>query len=486
VAPRPDARSPTALALAALAVVALCRLWLAFDLPLTDTTEARYGEMARKMVETGTWLLAQHDYGVPFLAKPPLAFWASAVGIAAGGANELAPRLPILLAAAAFCALYWRSIRAWCGAGAAAVATLALATSLLYFVAAAAVMTDLLLTASIGVAVLMFWERWRGGSRRAEAALYVALGAGLLIKGPLAVVLTLAPIAAWAVLFGRVREVWQRFAWWRGALLAALIAVPWYVAAELRYPGFLDYFIVGEHIQRFLVPGWNGDLYGRAHEVPRGTIWLFLALAALPWTLVAPAWLWVRRADVRARWRAQRELAALALLAALAPLALFTFAGNVIWPYALPPLPFIALAAVVLAPPGAAAVRRAAVVGAAGCVLVTGFTSALIADDDGFIAAHSQRGAIRALLARDANRAIYYWQDRYFSAEYYSGGKARVADAAALERALAARTPFWLVVERKLEPSIPAPDFAQLHEIGARGDFALLEPRYAAAANGGS
>jgi 4-amino-4-deoxy-L-arabinose transferase-like glycosyltransferase len=480
VSSRSDARSPTAIALAALAVVALCRLWLALDLPLTDTTEARYGEMARKMVETGQWLLAQHDYGVPFLAKPPLAFWASAVGIAAGGANALAPRLPILLAAAAFCAYFWGFVRRTVDGRAAAAATVALATSLLYFVSAAAVMTDLLLTAAIAVGVLAFWERWRGGSGWNEVALYAALGAGLLIKGPLAVVLTLAPIGAWAILFGHVREAWRRFAWWRGALLAAAIAVPWYVAAEWRSPGFLDYFIVGEHIQRFLVPGWNGDLYGRAHDVPHGTIWVFLALAALPWTLIAPPWLWAKRATVAARWRERRELAALALLAALAPLALFTAAGNVIWPYALPALPFVALAAVVLGAPGAAAVRAAALTGAAVAVLVTALTTALVADEDGFIAAHSQRGAVRALAARDPRRALYYWQDRYFSAEYYSGGKARVVDAAGLERALSAREPFWLVVERKLEPTIPAAVRDELREAGARGDFALLEPAYAA------
>ena len=55
----------------------------------------------------------------------------------------------------------------------------------------------------------------------------------------------------------------------------------------MRNPGFLDYFIVGEHIQRFLVPGWTGDLYGRAHDVPRGGIWLFFLLGALPWGLLA-------------------------------------------------------------------------------------------------------------------------------------------------------------------------------------------------------
>ena len=34
-----------------------------------DKTEARYGEIARLMAETGEWVVLQIDYGVPFWAK---------------------------------------------------------------------------------------------------------------------------------------------------------------------------------------------------------------------------------------------------------------------------------------------------------------------------------------------------------------------------------------------------------------------------------
>ena len=40
--------------------------------PLSDTTEARDAEIARKMVELGDWVTPWYDYGVPFWAKPPL------------------------------------------------------------------------------------------------------------------------------------------------------------------------------------------------------------------------------------------------------------------------------------------------------------------------------------------------------------------------------------------------------------------------------
>ena len=79
----------------------LLRLGAMFVLPFTDTTEARYAEIARKMVETGNWLTPQFDYGVPFWGKPPLHTWLSAAGMQVFGVSEAAARLPILLTALA-------------------------------------------------------------------------------------------------------------------------------------------------------------------------------------------------------------------------------------------------------------------------------------------------------------------------------------------------------------------------------------------------
>ncbi|EGU44805.1 hypothetical protein VIOR3934_13577, partial [Vibrio orientalis CIP 102891 = ATCC 33934] len=59
---------------------------------------ARYGEMARLMVETGNWVTPQFDYGVPFWDKPPLFTWMSAYGIEAFGISEFAVRVPHWLA----------------------------------------------------------------------------------------------------------------------------------------------------------------------------------------------------------------------------------------------------------------------------------------------------------------------------------------------------------------------------------------------------
>ncbi len=475
-----------ALIVALLAVlgVVICRLWLAESLPLTDTTEARYGEMARKMVESGDWLVPQHDYGVPYLAKPPLAFWASAVGIEALGAGELGPRLPILVISLAFCALlfYWARIEL--GRGAAAGVLVLTASSLLFFVSMAAVMTDMVLTACGTTALLAFWRRWQGGSGWWEVALYVALGLGLLAKGPLAVVLWGVPVVAWALRFGHVKQVWRRFAWLQGIVLAAVVAVPWYVAAELRNPGFLDYFIVGEHIKRFLIPGWSGDLYGKAHDVPRGTIWLYFAIGTLPWSLAAVPALIVGRGTLRRNWSEHRELVWFLVAGALASLGLFTFSGNVILPYALPAIPLTMLAAVALGGEGYEHGKRLVVLGVAGFVMALGL-AVLAGVGRSFVAEHTQRDTIAAIHERAAGRnvPIYYWRSRYFSADYYSrGATTTIKDRAALARLIAESRPFYLVVADSRVDEVPEDLTAELRRAGEIEGFVLFEPAYLGAA----
>src|SRR5699024_4961445 len=115
--------------------------------------------------------------------------------------------------------------------------------------------------------------------------------------------------------------------WIGGILLMLVIALPWYLMAEYRTPGFLHYFIIGENIERFINPGWQGDMYGSAHLHPYGTIWVFWLAAAFPWSLVMLAWLAKggRRA-IKETFAKTRPLARFLLMAALMPELFFTFA----------------------------------------------------------------------------------------------------------------------------------------------------------------
>ena len=142
-----------------LAIVVLLRLATMGLYPLTDTTEARYAEVARKMAELGDWVTPWYEYGVPFWAKPPLSNWVTAASIKLFGVNEFAARLPHFLLAVAIAWLVWD----WVGRKSKREALLTIALlcgTMLYFVAAAAVMTDMALALGTTLAMRGFWAKF--------------------------------------------------------------------------------------------------------------------------------------------------------------------------------------------------------------------------------------------------------------------------------------------------------------------------------------
>jgi len=349
--------------LALVAVMLLVRLATLGSYPLMDTSEARYGEIARVMLTTGNFVTPQEVPGVPFWAKPPLYAWLSCASMLLLGVSEFALRLPSWLCAIGVLALSYswsasmaQSRQAGAGSLDAPLTLALLASSVLFFVSAGAVMTDpSLALCSTGMLaafhhVVIAGKNspiWRWG-------FFAAAGLAMLAKGPVILLYAGLPILLWALWTGRIVHAWRALPWLSGTVLAALLCVPWYVLAEQRTPGFLQYFLLGEHVMRFLQPGWGGDMYGTAHAEPLGTIWLHLAgaLGASTVLLLAAALL-----GARALIAAQGRITGLAperrflLLAALVPIVFFTFAGNIIWTYVLPALaPLSVLLASLLGP----------------------------------------------------------------------------------------------------------------------------------------
>ena len=331
------------LLLAALLLLGLTRLASLAFYPLMDMTEARYADIARRMAESGDWVTLTLVDTRAFWGKPALSFWATAVGIKLFGVNAWAARMPHFLLGLGVAAVVWSHARdqsrrlAW-------QAVALLAGSLLFLLSAGAVMTDMALVLGTTLVMSGFWWCMTGrGGLAPRVALFVGLAIGLLAKGPLTLVLCAVPIGGWVLWHRQWSAAWQHVPWTRGFLAVAVMVLPWYLLAESRSEGFLEYFIVGEHIYRFLVRGWSGDLYSNAHGVPRGTVWLYAAAAALPWALVLPLARLagaLRHGSVLAQ--PQRRYL---LLWVLWPCVFFTAAGNIIWTYVLPAMPALALLA---------------------------------------------------------------------------------------------------------------------------------------------
>ncbi len=312
--------------------------------PLMDTTEARYGEMARIMLETQNWVTPMFDYGVPFWGKPPMFTWLSALGYSVFGVNEFGARAPHLLVGAGILLLiYPFATFTFKSARSGLFACVILTSTAAFLIFSGSVMTDTALTFSITMAMVGFWMAWVTGEKKWGYLFFIGLAFGLLSKGPLAIVLVGISLFLWLSINRQWSLLWGRLPWITGPLLMLIIAIPWYVLAELRTPGFLDYFIVGEHIKRFLVSGWEGDLYGSAHTQPRGMIWLLGLIALMPWTPILMTQLgriW-RHASIQN----DEYSGVLSYLICwmLAPLLLFTMAGNILISYVMPALPAAAL-----------------------------------------------------------------------------------------------------------------------------------------------
>lgn len=440
------------LLLLALAAILIIRLFSLGAYPLTDTTEARYGEIVRKMVELDDWVTPWFDYGVPFWGKPPLAFWLSAISAKALGVSEFALRLPSFLLGLGTLGLAGGLARRRRGDDLALIAILVLASSGLFFVASGAVLTDTALAFSVTLAMVAFWRGVVDPHPRAVVwryLLFAALGLGLLSKGPVALILSSAPIFAWAVLRGRLWQSLRALPWAGGLALMLLIALPWYWLAEQRTPGFLDYFLAGENFRRFTDPAWSGDRYGSVHTRPWGYIWLLWLLATAPWSIKLPF-------TAVKGWRQRRYSAVppspiatpgdsdwriYLLCFALAPGLFFTFSGSVLWTYVLPGLPAFALLVADLGFAQRPMLELRQLAGIAVILPVLGalalplFNAKLAAD----------LSQCELLASAPPGVGIVYFPNRPFSAQFYSKGRARpAANLDALRAALASAPDSYL------------------------------------------
>lgn len=326
-----------------MAALLLARLALMVAIPLTDPSEARYAEIARIMAQSGDWVTPWIAPDQPFWGKPPASFWAQALGISVFGQNEFAVRVPAIIVFGLTLWVLFQWARSLWGEVIARWSVLIYGSSLLPFTLGAAVMTDpylVLATTWIMAAVWMSqtstrWY-WRYG-------LFLGVALGMLAKGPLVLVLAGGSLLPWACFSRAGRQFWSAQPWVRGSLLVLALCLPWYLLAEQRTPGFLHYFLIGEHILRFIEPGWSGDLYGGAHDHPKGTIWLYYAVGSMPWGLLLIYRL-MSGAGRHIKSRLLDSSSANSVAWYLGGWALFTpvfftLSGNVLWTYVLPALP---------------------------------------------------------------------------------------------------------------------------------------------------
>lgn len=276
-------------------------------LPPLDRDESRYAQATAQMLETGDFvdIRFQDD---PRWKKPVGIYWLQAAAVAATSSVEdriIAPyRIPSLLAAmiaAAACA--WAGATLF-GTRAGFLAGAILGTCFLLSTEAGIAKTDAALCAAVTVAMAALARLYMAaragepGRRPHKALFWAAMGASVLIKGPiglLVVALAVVTLSAW----DRKWRWLGGLGWGWGVPLMALIVGPWAIAVTIATDGgFWREAIMGD-----LAPKVAGG--HESHGAPPGYYILAAPLLLFPATLMLPAALstaWSRRAEPAVRF----------------------------------------------------------------------------------------------------------------------------------------------------------------------------------------
>jgi 4-amino-4-deoxy-L-arabinose transferase-like glycosyltransferase len=268
-------------------VLALLTLVALLVRPLTPIDETRYVSVAWEMWLKDEYLVLFKN-GEAYSHKPPLLFWLYNLGWAVFGINEWWPRLvsPLFSLGGLFLT-FSIARRLWPKEpDSHRNAIWILGSSLLWMVFSTSAMFDVMLAFFVLVGMRGLLIAADGSMKRGFAWLAVAIGFGVLAKGPV-ILLHLLPAAVlapwWAGLQGGLR--WKR---WYGAILLAVlggagIALAWAIPAAIHG---------GEEYRNAIFWGQTANrmVDSFAHKRP---LWWYLPLLPLllfPWLVWTGLW----------------------------------------------------------------------------------------------------------------------------------------------------------------------------------------------------
>ena len=305
--------------------------------PLFEPDEGRYAEIPREMVAGGDWV-TPHLNGLTYIEKPPLQYWLTAITFKVFGENDFTARLCTGLAGYLCILLIGHVAASLWGVRASHRALLLISSSSLYVLLGHQLTLDMTLSLWMTLCLCCFLLAQNHDSTTRQARLLMlaswgSMALAVLTKGLIGVVVPACTILVYA-LWQRDSTVIRRLNLGPGLALFGALTLPWFVLEARATPGFMQFFFVREHFQRFLTP----------IEHRSGPWWFFipvLGIGILPWlplglrALLLPA----RPPLPRGQYDARRVLQAWCLFV----LIFFSMSDAKLIPYILPAVPALVL-----------------------------------------------------------------------------------------------------------------------------------------------
>lgn len=251
--------------------------WLWFR-GMQNPDETRYGAITLEMLARKNFITPYLN-GVPYFEKPPLIYWLGSLSVWLLGPIEGGLRLWAFFSGMLLSSLCASIAAKYYGNKVGINAAIVVTTTIFLFVFSQIFIIDLLVAALITGAMGSFLSlSMTTGIRKDIYCIWFCIfcAFAVLAKGLIGIVIPGLVGFAWCLITGRFNAI-RTYYWLPGTLLLAAIVVPWHVWMEVDHPGFLNFYLIHEHLQRF------STTVHRRHQ----GIWFFpltLIIGMMPWT----------------------------------------------------------------------------------------------------------------------------------------------------------------------------------------------------------
>ncbi len=326
-------------------------------LGLVGADEPRYAQIAHEMLnrfdaahtlkDRLSACVTPYLYGHPWLEKPALYYWRAMFLFQDFGVHDWSARLPSTTFAFIMVGLIYLHMRRFRPGGHVDAALITVTCAgILGFSRGAS--TDMQMAAPLAIGLLGWYAWYETDSKFWLYDIYFFTGLATLAKGPVAPFLAIVIIAAFAFL-RREWSILRRSFWWPGAALYFAMVLPWFIAVQHQNPTFFREFFLEHILERFATD--------RYQHVQRWWYYLVVvALASMPWTVIAVRALIDGILTSAAEWRLRRSknpkpcsnrpgdaFPEFLVLWALIPIVFFSFSQSKLPGYILPSIPPIAI-----------------------------------------------------------------------------------------------------------------------------------------------
>lgn len=266
-------------------------------LGLTDRDEGSNAEAAREMLETGDWISPTLNYE-PRYAKPAFVYWLISGSYSLFGINEFAARFPSAISGLCVVLLQYGFVYRWLGAPLAWLSSIMLLLNMEFLGINRMVLTDPELVVFTTLAGYSFWQALQVSPKASRwwfICFYLAMGCGMLVKGPVGIIIPLVGVIPYLILTRQWKTFWQKGFPILGLALVLLVAAPWYVAM---------FQIHGEAYWAAAQANTTGRFMS-SMEGHGGTIFFYLPILLLgffPWSAFLPTMLYQSLKRWKAYW----------------------------------------------------------------------------------------------------------------------------------------------------------------------------------------